>query len=265
VLAFAFECFEKGLITEADTGGLKLAWGDADAIIAMIHKVARREDIGDLLAEGVRAAAARIGRGAERLAVHVKGLELPYHDPRGFVAMAANYATANRGGCHLESLSYWRGVGLEWPGWQDGEAQAWIETKRFDSTIGAAVAVDFQNYMSVYNPGGLCKFITKGSYTPQQTAELFNKAMGWNWTGQDLLDTGARIFNFKRLINVRLGVRADDDRLPYRLENEPRPTGTAAGVLPDMPRMLADYYRLRGWDADGVPTGEALLPRTVPA
>ena len=262
VLAFAFECFEKGLITTADTGGLELKWGDAGAILAMIHKIARREHIGALLAEGVRAAAARIGRGSEKFAIHVKGLELPYHDPRGFVSMAANYATAVRGGCHLEAISYWRGVGIEWPGWQGGEAQEWVERKRFDSSIGAQVAVDFQNYMSVYNPGGLCKFITKGSFTPAQTAELFNTAMGWAWTAQDVLDTGARIFNYKRLINVKLGIRRKDDVLPYRLEHEPRPTGSAAGILPDMPRLLKDYYRLRAWDADGVPTEAALLPTT---
>jgi aldehyde:ferredoxin oxidoreductase len=89
--------------------------------------------------------------------------------------------------------------------------------------------------------------------------------MGWQWTGDDLLDTGARIFNYKRLINVRLGITAPDDVLPYRLEHEPRPTGTAAGVLPDMPRMLADYYRLRAWDANGVPTAGALLPQLAPA
>jgi aldehyde:ferredoxin oxidoreductase len=260
-LGFAFECYEKGLITTADTGGLELKWGEADVILAMIHKIAKREDIGDLLAEGVRVASQKIGHDSDKFAMHVKGLELPYHDPRGFVSMAANYATAARGACHLEAISYWRGVGIEWPGWQEGEAQAWVEHKRFDSTIGAAVAVDFQNFMSVFNPGGLCKFITKGSFTPAQTAELFNKAMGWQWTGQDVLDTGARIFNYKRLINVKLGIRRKDDVLPYRLEHEPRPTGTAAGVLPDMKLMLADYYAIRKWDSAGVPTAEALLPK----
>ncbi len=265
VLAFAFECFEKGIVTTADTGGLALNWGDAEAIIAMIHAIALRQHLGDLLAEGTRAAAARLGQGSDKFAMHVKGLEMPYHDPRGFVSMAANYATASRGACHLEAISYWRGVGLEWPGWQEGEPEAWIERKRFDSTVGAQVAVDFQNYMSIYNPGGLCKFITKGSYTPAQTVELFNRAMGWQWTAQDLLDTGARIFNYKRLINVRLGVTAADDRLPHRLEHEPRPTGTAAGVLPDMPLMMRDYYRLRGWDENGVPTAAALLPEPAPA
>jgi aldehyde:ferredoxin oxidoreductase len=260
VLGFAFECYEKGLITKADTGGIELKWGDADAILAMIHKIAQREAIGDLLAEGVRAASQKIGRGSEQFAMHVKGMELPYHDPRGFVSMGANYATANRGACHLEAISYWRGVGIEWPGWQEGGAQEWIDKKRFDNSIGAATAIDFQNYMSVFNPGGLCKFITKGSYTPAQTADIFNKAMGWNWSGQDVLDTGARIFNYKRLINNKLGITAKDDVLPHRLEFEPRPTGTAAGVLPDMKLMLNDYYRLRRWDANGVPTGEALMP-----
>jgi aldehyde:ferredoxin oxidoreductase len=260
VIAWAFEAYEKGMLTKEDTGGLELKWGDAPAIIEMIHQIGRREGLGDVLAEGSREAARRIGQGTEKFAIQVKGLELPYHDPRGFVAMAANYATASRGACHLEALSYWRGVGLEWPGWEDGDPQGWIDRKRFDSTIGAQTAVSFQNYMTTYNPLGLCKFITKGSFTPAQTAELVNKALGWDWTGQDVLDAGARLFNFKRLINNRLGITAKDDVLPIRLTTEPRPTGSAAGVLPDMELMLKDYYRLRKWDDNGVPTKEALLP-----
>ena len=261
VIAFAFEAYEKGAITQQDTGGIELKWGDPDAIIAMIHKVGRREDIGDVLAEGVREAARRIGKGSQAYAVHVKGLEVPYHDPRGFVSMAANYATASRGACHLEAISYWRGVGLEWPGWEEGEPQEWVERKRFDSSIGAETAVSFQNYMTTYNPLGLCKFITKGSFTPAQTAELVNQAMGWNWTGEDVLDMGARLFNLKRRINNRLGIDRKDDVLPIRLTSEPRPSGTAAGVLPDMDVMLPEYYRLRKWDENGIPTDQALMPR----
>ncbi len=259
VIAWAFEAYEKGALTKEEVG-FELRWGDAQAIIEMIHKIGRREGIGTVLAEGSREAARRVGRGAEKFAIHVKGLELPYHDPRAFVAMAANYATASRGACHLEAISYWRGVGIEWPGWEEGDPQGWIEQKRFDSSLGAETAVSFQNYMTTYNPLGLCKFITKGSFTPAQVAELVNKALGWNWTGQDVLDAGARLFNFKRLINNRLGITAKDDVLPVRLTTEPRPTGTAAGVLPDMELMLKDYYRLRKWDENGVPTQEALLP-----
>lgn len=260
VIAFAFECYEKGLLTKEETGGVELKWGDAGAIIAMIHQIAGREGIGDVLAEGVRAAAQKIGKGSEKFAVHVKGMELPYHDPRGFVSMAANYATANRGACHLEAISYWRGVGIEWAGWQEGDKDAWIEKKRFDSTIAAETAIDFQNFMSTYNPLGLCKFITKGSYGPAHTAELVNKAMGWTLTQAELLETGARLFNLKRMINARLGVTSKDDVLPRRLEHEARPTGSAAGVLPDMKRIMADYYRLRKWDANGIPAAEALMP-----
>jgi aldehyde:ferredoxin oxidoreductase len=262
VIAFAFEAFEKGAITTKDTGGIELKWGDAEAIIAMIHKIGKREDIGDVLAEGVRYASNKIGQGTDKYAMHVKGLEMPYHDPRGFVSMGANYATASRGACHLEAISYWRGVGIEWAGWQEGDRQEWIDRKRFDSALGAQQAIDFQNFMTTYNPLGLCKFITKGSFTPAQTAELVNKALGWNMTGQDVIDMGAKLFNFKRLINNRLGISAKDDVLPYRLEYEPRPTGTAAGVLPDMKLMLTDYYRIRKWDANGVPTKEAMLPKS---
>ncbi len=88
VIAWAFEAYEKGALTKEDTGGLELNWGDARAIIEMIHKIGKREDIGDLLAEGLRDAARRVGQGTEKFAMHVKGLELPYHDPRGFVAWA---------------------------------------------------------------------------------------------------------------------------------------------------------------------------------
>ena len=261
VIAWAFEAFEKGAITAKDTGGIELKWGDAEAIIAMIHKIGQREDIGDVLAEGVRYASNKIGQGTDKYAMHVKGLEMPYHDPRGFVSMGANYATASRGACHLEAISYWRGVGIEWKGWQEGEAQEWMEKKRFDSSLGAQQAVDFQNFMTTYNPLGLCKFITKGSFSPDQTAELVNKALGWNMTGQDVIDIGAKLFNFKRLINVRLGISAKDDVLPIRLTTEPRPSGSAAGVLPDMKLMLTDYYRIRKWDANGVPTKASLLPQ----
>jgi len=83
--------------------------------------------------------------------------------------------------------------------------------------------------------------------------------MGWSWTGQDVLDVGARLFNFKRVINNRLGIDRKDDVLPVRLTTEPRPTGSAAGVLPDMDVMLPEYYRLRNWDENGIPTEHALM------
>jgi aldehyde:ferredoxin oxidoreductase len=218
----------------------------------LIEQIAYRRGAGDWLAEGTRAAAARLGGGADEFAIHVKGLEMAYHDPRAFVAMAANYATANRGACHLESLSYWRGYGVEWEGWQDGPHD------RFASEGAGKMAVDFQNYVGAYNPLGLCKFIAKAGFTPQNVADLLRQAMGWDITAAELLQTGERIFNLKRLINNRLGVTRQDDTLPKRLLTQPRPSGGAEGNLPDLETMLAEYYQARGWQSDGRPSPERL-------
>jgi aldehyde:ferredoxin oxidoreductase len=174
--------------------------------------------------------------------------------------MAANYATASRGACHLETLSYWLGYGTRFEGWYDMES-----FDQHDSAGKGQVAVDFQNFMAVYNPLGLCKFIPKGKVGPQRTADLVNAATGWELSAEDLLTTGERLFNLKRLINLRLGITGGDDRLPQRLLEEPRPTGGAAGVLPDLPSMLREYYSLRGWTEDGVPTQERLDSLGVPS
>ena len=253
VIAFAMEAYERGLISQEETGGLDLTWGNAAAMIDAIHAIARCEGIGDLLSDGVRAAAARIGPDAESFALHVKGMEVPYHDPRAFVSTAANYATAARGACHLETMSYWLGYGVRWEGWYDPN-----EFDKHDSTGKGQIAADFQNYMSVYNALGICKFIIKGKVGPQQTADLLNAALGWDWTDDDLLRAGERLFNLKRLINQRLGVTQADDTLPQRFLTEPRPSGMAAGVLPDLDMMLEEYYRVRGWTPEGVPSPERL-------
>ncbi len=249
VIAFAMEAYEEEMIGPEDTGGIELRFGDPDAILAMIEKIAYRRDIGDTLAEGVREAARRIGNGAEDFAVHVKGLEVAYHDPRAFVSMAVNYATANRGGCHLEALSYWNGYGIHHSDLGYSETLQHHES----NAEQAKLAYDYQNYMSVYNPLGLCKFIAKGLVGPERIAQIVNSALGWNWTNEDVLTAGDRLFQLKRLINLRLGITSEDDTLPKRLLTHPRPTGDAAGVLPDLEVMLPVYYQLREWDENGTP------------
>jgi aldehyde:ferredoxin oxidoreductase len=251
VLAFATEAFERGIITVEDTDGIELAWGAPEPAIRMIEKIACREGIGDLLAQGSRAAAAALDRGAgtaESFAVHVKGLELPYIDPRAFVDMGLDYATANRGACHMESPSYWRGYGMTWPGWQDGERD------RFEGGETAAqLVIEFQNFASVFNPLGLCKFICKGGIAPAHVTALVNAALGWSWEPEDLMMAGRRIFDLKRRINLDLGVTRSDDTLPDRVLTHPRPSGAAADNLPDLDVMLQHYYRLREWDEEGRP------------
>jgi aldehyde:ferredoxin oxidoreductase len=248
------EAYEKELIGSEDTGGVELRFSSPDAMLAMIKKIVFRQDIGDVLAEGVREAARRIGDGAEEFAIHVKGLEIAYHDPRAFVSMAVNYATANRGGCHLEAASYWNGYGLTLPDAGYPESLPPQES----SAEQAKLAYDWQNYASVYNPLGLCKFLIKGKVGPERTSKIINTALGWDWTAEDVLTMGDKLFQLKRLINLRLGITAADDKLPERLVTEPRPSGHAAGILPDMDLMRPIYYELRDWDENGVPRPERL-------
>jgi aldehyde:ferredoxin oxidoreductase len=253
-IAFAMEACERGLIGPADTAGLDLRFGDSDAMLAMIEQIAYRRGLGDLLAEGVREAARRLGEGAEDLATHVKGLEVAYHDPRAFVSMAVNYATAVRGGCHLEAATYWNGYGVHLPDLGYPETLDRLASSREQVKL----AYDWQNYAGVYNPLGLCKFLIKGRLGGEQLSQLINAALGWAWTTDDILTAGKRIFQLKRLINLRLGVTVADDTLPKRFLTEPRPTGSAAGNLPDLEMMLRLYYEMRDWDENGAPTLDRL-------
>jgi aldehyde:ferredoxin oxidoreductase len=255
VVAFATEAMERELIPPDLAGGLRLQWGEPEPVLELVRQIAHREGMGALLADGVRRAAARLGPEAESFAHHVKGLEIPYHDPRAFAGLGLNYATGSRGSCHLEGPSHWRGLGGQWPGWEEGPHH------RFASDREAArMTIAFQDYVGVYNPLGLCKFMAMSGLGPGQTVELLNAATGWAWDADDLLRAGERLFNLKRLINLRLGVTRADDTLPRRFLTEPRPSGQAAGVVPDLDRMLSFYYELRGWDAEGRPT-QATLQR----
>jgi len=249
LIAFAMEAYEKGHLTPADTGGLDLTWGNAQAILALLPQIAYRQGLGDLLADGVRRAAQRLGHNSQEYAVHVKGLEMPYHDPRAFTSMAVGYATANRGGCHLETLSYFLESGAL-PGSAVGFNKPFdihgVENK-------AEIAVLMQNFMSIFNPLGLCKFLMRGGVNPTMIAEWVNQVTGWGVTGDELMATGERLFNLARRQSVRLGISRKDDLLPPRLLTLGRPSGKAAGVIPHLGQLLSDYYARRGWSEEGIP------------
>jgi aldehyde:ferredoxin oxidoreductase len=257
-VAFAFEAFEKGLISTGETEGVPLTWGDVPGMLKLVELIAARRGAGQYLADGVRAAAAHLGGGADAFAVHVKGLEVAYHDPRAFLSMAANYATANRGGCHLEALSYWPMYGVD--------AESWVSDPydRFSNGGAGRHAVAFQNYMSLYNPLGICKFIGKVGLSPETLAQLVNAATGWDLTGEEMMLTGERIFTLKRVVNNRLGITRADDTLPERLLTQARPSGQAEGQLPDLALMLEEYYEARDWLADGRPSPERLRTLGLP-
>jgi aldehyde:ferredoxin oxidoreductase len=249
VIGFVIEAMERGVIPVDTAGDLRLSWGEPEPVLALAEQIAHRDGLGALLADGVRAAASRLGAEAVRYAMHVKGLEPAYHDPRAFVDMGLNYATASRGACHLESATYWRGYGIEWSGWQEGDYDRLASN---EETVRLVIA--FQDYLATYNPLGLCKFMVKGGMDPRRTTKLLNAATGWSWGVDDLLQVGERLFNLKRLINLRLGVDGTDDVLPPRFLNDPRPSGTAAGNVPDLDLLLPLYYEQRGWSGGGEPT-----------
>jgi aldehyde:ferredoxin oxidoreductase len=253
-IAAAMEAAERNLLPAEMLKGVNLSWGNGDTLVALTKQIGLKEGLGAWLGEGVRAFSRRLGPEAGDLDVTVKGLELPMHDPRAFVSMAANYATANRGACHLEGMTHWRGAaGLQLDGLYAPDP--------FDPHSSAdkgKMVVGWQNYMATYNPLGLCKFAVKGGVGPNETSEWIRLALGWDVTPEELLHIGERIFNLKRLINARFGVNASADTLPRLLLEVARDSGGAAGVLPDQEGMLKEYYEERGWDSNGMPTYERL-------
>lgn len=251
-IAFATEAFENGLITEDDLDGITLAWGEPEGVHAMLERIAHREGFGDVLADGARRAAEALDESAAEYAIEVKGLEVAYHDPRAFFSMAVSYATSNRGGCHLEGLTYWPMYGIEPDAWFDGDYE------RFDDEGAGEQAKAFQDYLSLYNPLGLCKFAGKIGTVYESLPDLINAAAGWDLTLEDVRLAGERIFNLKRIINNSLGITRADDTLPKRLLTHPRPSGQAEGKLPDLEMQLQAYYEARGWQDDGRPGPEKL-------
>jgi len=252
-VAFAMEAYENGVITKEDTDGLEIAWGSADTILKLVDLIAQREGVGDVLAEGTRRAADKLGGLAPEFVMDAKGMDIAFHDPRAFTSMAVNYATANRGGCHLEGLTYFIGRGIPLPdmGYTDPPDPAVPEGK-------AKLCYDLQNYMSIFNPLGLCKFLFIGRVGPKMIAQWVGKVTGWEMDQERLIGLGEKIFNLKRMYNVRLGISRKDDTLPPRMVAEPKPDGKAAGVVPHLGLMLSEYYQLRGWSKEGIPTPETL-------
>jgi len=252
VLAFAMDCFERGLIDEKEAAGLKLSFGNVEGVFTAMKLIARREGLGDLLAEGSRAAAKRIGRGAEELAVHVKGLELPFHDPHGFHGMGLAYMMSTRGACHLQHLVHpieqgivaFEGVGLA----EDYEGR---------TSEGKAAMVKIAEDLGVpCNAMLLCEFVG-WAFRPQDFASCLRVVTGFDFDLEEYLAAGARIWLRKRSLACLMGAGSDDDVLPPKIMR-PYAEGIAAGSVPDQDLMRREYYALRGLAADGRPSREAL-------
>jgi len=250
-IACAMEMFEKGVLTEAEAG-MELRFGNARALVELTRLTAYREGFGDLLAEGSLRLATRFGH--PELAVTARGQEFPGYDPRGEQGMGLAYATSPIGASHMRGdPAYIEILGvptlidpLEWKG--KGELVA-----------------EWQNTFALIDAAGLCVFFTIRNLVspdrhvrPTGILELLNAATGAGYTLEELERAGERIFNAERLFMIRAGSGGKDDTLPPRMLREPMPDGPAEGMVVHLSEMLEEYYRFRGWDADGNPTPEKL-------
>jgi aldehyde:ferredoxin oxidoreductase len=251
VIGFAMEAFERGMLGREDTGGIDLTWGNVEAIHSLIKQIASLEGLGKLLSGGVRRAADQLGGTAHEFALEVKGLEPPAHDPRARFTVALGLATANRGACHLGAFTH------------DFEEGLVIEDlgspglpKRFTPVGKAENVFRMQNLMCMFDSLTFCKFGLYGGLTVNPMIEYLNSVTGWDVDHDEFFSTGERIFNLKRLYNVRLGITRKDDTLPLRMMHHRR--GGGSNELPPLNIMLSEYYEHRGWDEFGVPTAERL-------
>lgn len=242
-IGLAFHLYEQGVITSKDTGGLTLKWGDVEAIEKLIHLTAQREGIGEVLAHGSRF----LGRyfGKEEEAVQVNGLEVAYHDPRGVSGMALVYATSPRGACHNQSDYFM-------VDWGNTNEEAGIEFySRHEGAEKAANVARHQDWRTVYNALVMCIF---ANVSPETQVNLINAACGLDWNVNEMMRCGERGWNLKRVINHRLGLTRENDKLPKTLL-EPLREGGAEGYVIPFDEMIKAYYAARGWDpGTGRPT-----------
>jgi len=257
-VAFAMEAYEKGVLTKKDTERIDLTWGNQDALIELIHKIAKREGFGDILADGTKIASEKINKGSEEYALHVKGMEPPAYDVRTAKAFGLGWATANRGADHLsalpnfELLGYPKKKGIEWFGSEKAvDPYAW-ESK-------ARMTVWHENFGAVVDSAEMCKYTCFSAYAvkPDDMTKFLSYATGMELTEEKIMEIGERIYNLERLFNEREGKAKNSDYLPKRFTEEPLPSGPAKGQVVELDKMLKEYYEIRGW-VNGAPKKEKL-------
>ena len=254
IIGFLFECSEKGMIPE------KYEWGDADAVIELVRKMAFREGIGDEMAKGMKYLAEKIGQGSMDFALQTKGMELPAYDPRTGKGFGLGLAVASRGGDHLralpnfELLSYTPEEGIKWFGDPHTvDPFAWQGK--------ADMVLWHENFAAVVDSAEMCKYCMFATYAilPGDMADLIRYATGIEWDDKKIMKAGERILNLERLFNVACGLTPADDSLPKRFLEEGLPEGPAKGQTVELDKMLPRYYEVRGWQEDGRPTKEKLV------
>jgi len=247
VIALAMELYERGILSKQDTGNIALEFGNGDALIETIHKIANREGIGALLGQGIKGIIKEIPE-SEKYAVHVKGLPIAAYDPRGLYGMSLTYGTSVRGACH--------NVG----GYTVSTELGSDEYDRFTFKDKAQLVKDKQDVRAFLDSSGLCTQVRRVlGFTVDPVEVVLKDVTGYDFTSK-LLEIGERIYNLERHIIVNEGVTKEDDSLPPRME-EPLPEGSAKGKAInrlEYEKALEEYYQVRGWDENGKPTESGL-------
>ncbi|MEM1589745.1 MAG: aldehyde ferredoxin oxidoreductase family protein [Candidatus Bathyarchaeia archaeon] len=250
IVGFAMDCFENGILTAKDMDGIEARFGNHEAMVKLIEKIGKREGIGDILAEGVKIAAEKIGKGAEKLAQHIKGVEVTGYDLRCLKTAALGYAVSFRGADHNRHGAYAFDVKGKF--------------NRLKYEKGRAKYVkDIEDVYTIIDSLIICKF-SRGTYYKEfeDLAKVYTLITGWETTPEEMRLKGERINNLARVINVREGLSRKDDTLPWKVMNVPIPDeGPSKGAYvsqEELDLMLDDYYEVRGWTKDGIPTPEKL-------
>jgi len=259
VIAFAMELFQREILTLDDTGGIELAWGSAQAMEVLIRQIAKKEDLGRVLALGVKQAADIIGQGAEKYAYHVKGVELYGGDPRGMMGMALAYAVSMRGG---DFTSVYPVPEFRYSP-QQAEAEFGTQEVIDSSATGGkgAMVKKCMIVSTVIDSLGLCKVPALsiiGDFSLEMESQLIAAITGLDISPEDLFTAGERIINMEKIINIRQGSSPPDDNLPDFFLNTSFEKGPIKGRKVNLAPMVADFYASMGWDGDGRPT-EATL------
>ncbi|MGD2072100.1 MAG: aldehyde ferredoxin oxidoreductase C-terminal domain-containing protein, partial [Candidatus Thorarchaeota archaeon] len=243
VVAFGMECFEKGIITTKDTGGIELKFGDKEAMCAMLKKIAFREDIGDVLAEGVKGASEKLGKGSEAWALHIKGVEMTGYDIRGLKTAALGYAVSRRGADHQRHGAY------------GPDLKGKVDRFKADKERGPLV-MEGEDLYSVVDSLIVCKF-NRGIWSYDDMAKMYQISTGIPMTGDQIHLSGQRISNLAKIYNLREGLGRAADHVPIRVMKDPIKSGVAKGQVvtqEDLDILLDGYYEARGWDKEGIPS-----------
>jgi len=249
-ISWAMECFQRGILTKKDFDGLEPHWGNHEAVVALVKKIAYREGIGDLLAEGTKRAAAKVGKGSEHFAMNVKGLECAGYDVRGAQTFALGSAVGTRGPCHNRSLAY------------EADTHGEVDRLKAERSRGP-LAKQKEEFAALFDTVMLCKFI-RGCFKDvwAEVAQLYSYATGIEMTPDELRLAMERAWNLKKAFNIREGWTKDDDWLPPRFVKDPLPAGGSKGayVKPkDLRMMIQSYYEARGWTPEGLIPKEKLV------